>query len=270
MTQPMVSKTIQSLEKELDMILFLRDKGKLQLTPAGRELYVQWKNLLQYFENSIEDASAQQQGVMSRFVIGVGYLMPSDHLKRLRKSVRMLPENMKVYFESRPQSTAWDRLRNGEVDLILVSGHVLPDEKPDNIDWCIVQESDLAVFIPKENPLSRKKNITFADLREEEFIVFSSEVDSRYMQLLNGLSAEAGFTPRISCYVPDESSFSINLWMNNGVVLGDDSMEMDDDAVKRFPLEGRGNHLYLAWKMPSDQQRSKDLRKVVYAIRESF
>ncbi len=269
-TQPMVTKTIQTLEKELDLILFLRDKGKLQLTPAGRELYVQWSNLLQYFENSIEDASVQQEGVMSRFVIGVGYLMPSDHLERLREAYHSLPENIKVHFESRPQSTAWDRLRDGEVDIVLVSGHILPDEKPVDIDWCIVQESDLAVFIPKENPLSKKKNLTFADLREEEFIVFSADTDSRYMQLLNQLASEAGFTPRISCYVPDESSFAINLWMNNGIVLADQSMLMDETSIKCFPLEGRGNHLCLVWRIPKDAQRKKELQKVTDAIIASF
>jgi DNA-binding transcriptional LysR family regulator len=248
----------------------LRDKGKLLLTPAGRELYVQWSNLLQYFENSIEDASSQQEGVMSRFVVGVGYLMPTDHLERLRKAYRSLAENIKVHFESRPQSTAWDRLRNGEVDIIMVSGHILPDEKPSDIDWCILQESDLAVFVSKENPLSRKEEITFADLREEEFIVFSSDTDSRYMQLLNHLSSEAGFTPRISCYVPDESSFAINLWMNNGIVLADQAMLMDDTGIKCFPLEGRGNHLYLAWRIPKEVQRRFELKKVTDAIIEAF
>lgn len=269
-TQPMVSKTIQTLEKELDLILFLRDKGRLKLTPAGRELFVQWKNLLQYFEDSIEDASAQQEGIINRFVIGVGYLIPADILRRLRKACQKLSENTRVHFESRPQSMTWDRLKNGEVDIIMVSGHILPDEKPNQTDWCILQESDLAVFVPRDNPLSRKDQIAFADLREESFIVFSSEADSRYMQLLNRLSAEAGFTPRISCYVPDESSFAINLCMNNGIVLADASIQMDEETAKCFPLEGMGNHLYLVWKIPQEPQRKKELKKVTDAIREAF
>ena len=34
-TQPMVSKTIQNIQQELGLILFVRDHGKMQLTPAG-------------------------------------------------------------------------------------------------------------------------------------------------------------------------------------------------------------------------------------------
>lgn len=269
-TQPMVTKTIQTLEQELDLILFLRNKGKLRLTPAGRELYVQWKNLLQYFEDSIEDASAQQEGVVSRFVMGVSYLIPNRYIQRLQQAVRNIPENIKVHYESRPQNVSWDRLKNGEVDLILVSGHVLPDEKPEQIDWCVVQESELAVFVSRNNPLSQKENIDFSDLREESFIVFSSDVDSRYLQLLNQLASEAGFKPRISCYVPDESSFAINLWMNNGIILADVDIQMDEEAAKCFPLQGRGNHLYLVWRIPQDLQRKKELKKLTDEIRKAF
>ena len=110
----------------------------------------------------------------------------------------------------------------------------------------------------------------FHNIREEEFIVFSADTDSRYMQLLNQLASEAGFTPRISCYVPDESSFAINLWMNNGIVLADQSMLMDNTSVKCFPLKGRGNHLCLAWRIPQDSKRRIELKKVTDAIIASY
>ena len=83
-----------------------------------------------------------------------------------------------------------------------------------------MKRSSLAVFVTKSNPLSQKEQISFSDLRSESFIAFSSDVDSEYILLLNRLAAEAGFIPRISCYVPNENSFKINLIMGNGVVLG--------------------------------------------------
>ena len=71
-TQPMVSKTIQALEKELGIILFIRSKGKLNLTPAGRDCYNQWSNMLKYLEASVESAHAIQEGASSRLHIGAG------------------------------------------------------------------------------------------------------------------------------------------------------------------------------------------------------
>ena len=90
------------------------------------------------------------------------------------------------------------------------------------------------------------------------------------MQLLNTMAQEAGFTPRISCYVPDETSFVINLRMNNGIVLGDSNMQMDQEEVKCFPLAGRGNHLYLAWRIPTDSGRRRELKKVTDAVIGAF
>lgn len=49
MTQPMVSKVIQAIETEFGIILFVRTHGRLQITPAGKALYHDWKNLLGYF-----------------------------------------------------------------------------------------------------------------------------------------------------------------------------------------------------------------------------
>ena len=80
-----------------------------------------------------------------------------------------------------------------------------------------MKRSSLAVFVPKSNPLSQKEQISFSDLRSESFIALSADVDSEYILLLNRLAAEAGFIPRISCYVPNENSFKINLIMGNGL-----------------------------------------------------
>ena len=269
-TQPMVSKTIQILEKELGLILFIRDKGRIRLTPAGRELYVQWKNLLHFFENSIQDASAQQEGLVNRFVLGTSLLMPEEHMLLIREASKQFPDNVTIHYASYPQSTAWDMLKREELDLIVVSGHILPELRPDSTDWCILQKTNLAIFISLENPLSKRKVLTFTDLREEPFIVFSSDKDTRYMQLLNRLSQEAGFSPRISGYISDEASFAINLFTNSGVILGDTSMRMDPKAAKRFPLAGTENHLYLVWRIPQNTQRKEALKKITDVIIQIF
>ena len=54
-TQPMISKTIQTIEEKLGVDLFSRENGKIIITPKGRELAVQWKKLLTLFEKSVED-----------------------------------------------------------------------------------------------------------------------------------------------------------------------------------------------------------------------
>lgn len=265
-TQPMVTKTIQALENELELILFLREKGRLRLTPAGRELYVQWTNLMQYFENSIEDANALQEGILSRIVIGIGYHTPDVLLDQLTSIRRNIPENIRVHFVSLSMADEWEQLRDGSADLILVSGHTMPEELPAGLESRVLVHTNLAVFIPKDNPLSKKDQITFADLRNEEFIAFSSNADAKYLSLLNRLGQEAGFTPRIACYVPDEASFRVNLRMNNGIVFADSHMGLEDHSIRKYvlPLE---NNLVMVWRR---QPEKKELQQIVDALADAL
>ena len=47
LTQPAISKSIKELEKELGISLFLREKGRMQLTEAGKYLYDKTDFLIQ-------------------------------------------------------------------------------------------------------------------------------------------------------------------------------------------------------------------------------
>lgn len=46
LSQPAISKNIRELEKELGLTLFHREKGRLQLTPAGEYLYLEMDKIL--------------------------------------------------------------------------------------------------------------------------------------------------------------------------------------------------------------------------------
>ena len=265
-TQPMVTKTIQTLENELELILFLREKGRIHLTPAGRELYVQWSNLIRYFENSIEEASALQEGVLSRIVIGVGYHTPDELMEQLSLINTMLPENVRVNILSLSMAQEWEQLRNGSLDIILVSGHTMPEALPADLRSRVLVRTKLAVFIPKKNPLSQRETISFSDLRNERFIAFSADSDTRYLSLLDRLATGAGFTPRIACYVPDEASFRINLRMNNGIVLADDHMGLEDKSIKKFVLEEE-NNLVMVWR---PQHEKKELSQVTESLAKAL
>lgn len=53
--------------------------------------------------------------------------------------------------------------------------------------------------------------------------------------------------PQITCYVPTEISFIVNLELGNGVVLADNICMLDGPEIKRFELEER-NDIIAVWK----------------------
>ena len=260
-TQPMVSKTIQSIEKELGIMLFVRSKGKLRLTPAGKECYVRWLNMLKYLEESVETAHSIQKGTSSRLHIGTGSLAIRDDF--FFRKLKAFKETMSVdlFVDCHPMTELVERLQNDEYDAIFISNHLLNHIESRGLQWKKVNDTFLAVFVPWENPLSDRDEITFADLKKESFIAFSVETDPAYLELLNRLAGEAGFIPKIACYIPNEESFEVNLMLNNGVALIDSMVSINPDIARCFPLKDFRNDGILVWKESSDSPTLQKLLK---------
>ena len=248
MTQPMVSKTINSLENEFGIILFIREHGKLQLTPAGRELYLRWKSIIEYFEGSLSAASDIQKGTATRLVLGLGSLSNDEDMSRRIKKTEAECGISEIIVEKNDMVTLLEQLADGRLDAAVVSKHLMRQIQRRNLSWKVIIESNLAVFVSKENPLSQRDTISFSDLRSQGFISYSTDSDPQYLELLDSLAAGAGFVPRIAAYVTNESAFRINLLLNQGVVLADSTSGLEGERIKKFVLEDHPNNVLLVWK----------------------
>lgn len=248
MTQPMISKTIAHLEQELGLYLFLRGSRKFQVTPAGVNLYEEWKHLIQSFEDAVLNAHSIQEGKTETLKIGTGELDPKDSpvIKKIRIMKSLLP-GTDVFGECMELSALVSYLAQDKLDLIVISKHMLPLMEGLEIEWKAIIPSRLCIYVHQSNPLYDREYLDFSDLRMERFIVFSPEKDNSYIELLTALSNEAGFTPLISCYVQHEKSFTLNLELENGIVLADSYTDLESSTIKKFPLNIR-NDIIAVWK----------------------
>lgn len=261
MSQPMVTKTIQSLERELGIILFTKSHGRPVPTPAGRECYKEWQKILAQFELSIEKAHATQEGTSNHLKIGIASF--GTHRQNLYEALAAVRQEMNVdlYLEYQVMNTLLPSLLNDEYDAVAVSGHMKKQMAGKGLRSKMIYQSHLAIFMSKNNPLAKKRKVAFSDLKSESFIALSAETDPHYLDLLNQLAKSAGFTPKISCYIPNELSFKINLIMDNGIALIDDAIDLVDPMIKMFPLEEYRNDLLLVWKDSNPNESLKALVK---------
>lgn len=260
LTQPMITKTVQLLEKELGIVLFYRARGRMQLTPAGHECFVRWNNILKYFEQSLESAHALQEGRTGRVRVGTGSLGDGDvQLLEKFRAIREANPNLRVQLEFQHMTALVQQLQQDLFDAVIISGHLRSMVESYGFCWKTVRESCLAIFIPNTNSLFSAEKITFEDLRAEQFVCFSADADEFYITLLNRLAKEAGFVPKISCYVDNELSFKSNLLLGNGIVLADSCSGLEGSAVRKFELTGLRNDLILAWKRDNSNSGLKTL-----------
>ena len=251
-TQPMISKTVAHLEEELGLRLILRGSRTFQVTPAGMKLFETWRDIMQNFEDSVISAHAIEEGKTVQLRVGTGALDPKDNpiVRNLRKMKTIMP-GIAIYGESKEMSALIADLARDNLDMIVISKHMLPMLEGLDIEWNVLIPSRLCVYVHQSNPLFEREYITFSDLKNERFIVFSPEKDGSYMILLKELAEKAGFTPQISCYIQNEKSFAMNLELENGVALVDSYTDLQSPTIKKYPLDVR-NDIIAVWKKNRD------------------
>ncbi len=166
-SQPTLSIAVKKLEDELGVALFERTKSRVQPTPIGESVVQQAQRVLEE-ASTIKDLATQGKDQLSSplsvgaiFTIGP-YLIPHV-IPQLQKLAPQMP----LVIEEGYTATMRKRLRNGELDVIIVS---LPFSEPDVVTQSIYEE-DFVVLMPAKHPLSKKTRITGADLEKENVLM---------------------------------------------------------------------------------------------------
>ena len=157
-SQPNITRAMNSLEHEVNCMLFVRTNRGVHLTPEGERLYERVSAAMKQFqlaEEELSDSAALEHGSIA---IGVSetalnvYLL--DRLRRFHMSYPGV--RLKIYNHSTPQAIR--SVRNGEIDFAVVT-------TPTNLD-APLKEIQLQEF--KEILVGGK---TFAGLAEEPLSV---------------------------------------------------------------------------------------------------
>ena len=166
-SQPTLSIAVKKLEEELDVALFERSKSRVQATPLGEKVIAQAHLVLEQsatikdIANSGKDQLSSPLRVGAIFTIGP-YLLP-HFIPELQKVASKMP----LYVEEGYTATLRQRLRKGELDVIIVS---LPFTEADVVTQPLFDEPFL-VLMPHDHPLAAKKTIGADDLDPQDVLL---------------------------------------------------------------------------------------------------
>jgi len=166
-SQPTLSIAVKKLEDELGVALFERTKSRVQPTPIGESIVKQAQLVLEQ-ASTIKDLATQGKDQLSSplsvgaiFTIGP-YLIPHV-IPQLQKAAKQMP----LVIEEGYTATMRRRLRNGELDVIIVS---LPFSEPDVVTQPIYDE-EFVVLIPSNHRLAKKTRVNSKDLEGENVLM---------------------------------------------------------------------------------------------------
>lgn len=267
LTQSAVSKTIATLEGILQMSLFERKKN-LELTPAGALLHKQWSGTIEQVEHSILEATMLNTKQKEVIRVGVpNYLNLGTLLPTVDTFLKDYP-NISLVAEEVDFNDLFLQLPLGGYDCIVTVS--VSEDLLDSIhaSYTAVSEPVTGMITMHEsNPLAKRKSITLADMKDEEFFALSAMSYRPYTDLLEKHCQRFGFSPNITAYFPNVRSLIATVIVSGtGVFLSNSFIsEINHPKLKNFPIADSDSSLVVAW-MEENRKKKPALDKLIKAI----
>lgn len=165
-TQPALSRSMQSLEQELQVTLFERSKNKISFNENGKIAVEYARKVISQAEDMVERVQAFDR---ASHTIAIASCAPAPLWELLPVMSRMYPD-MTISSEMRYDETMLASLRNHVYKLIVMPCKV---DEPDFVCQQYMTER-LSLSVPPTHPLANREGVHFADIDGENMILFSN------------------------------------------------------------------------------------------------
>lgn len=196
--QPPLSLQIQSIERELGVMLLKRTRRKVELTPAGELFLHEARLALSQAARAIDTAKRAAKGEMGTLRLNFITSVPLvDVFTRAVRSFRQLVPDVHLELKIRPSHKIIEDVVVNAIDL----GFTRPGANfvlPTTVKSLVVHTDRLMLVLPSDHPLTQVEGpIPVERLRDEKFVLRPSGTGAGFYEQVFSLCAEAGFAPNI-------------------------------------------------------------------------
>lgn len=215
-TQPALSKQIHSLEKELNMVLFLIHRKNISLTPAGKVLLQELPLFEDHYEDILHKARIAHEGMIGEVRMAilegqmVGKTFKDNFAAFVQEHTNISVKLLRASFKS-----IRNQLLEGEIDLAVTLEMDIVNHP--ELSYKVIDVSRAIVVVSKDHPVCKKSITGWTDLVDETFILIDPSDCKEGSQLVLKDCRENGFIPNIK-YAP--SLETVMLWVEAGLGIG--------------------------------------------------
>lgn len=190
-SQSSLSKQIKALETELDTVLFDRTSRVTSLTPAGKDFYVYAQKFLDDYNNIIQGMNKHSLSKKSTLNIGTIAVLTQYGLNTIIASFKAKYPNIDINIFEDEHDAVINMLSKSEIDFAIARDINLTNN---NFDVVTLVEDELVVVTSTNHPFSKKKYISFLDLKDQNFIISTK---SSLYEICAKECSRFGFTPNV-------------------------------------------------------------------------
>ncbi|PIF01691.1 MAG: transcriptional regulator [Maribacter sp.] len=193
-SQPGLSRQIKQMEEVLQVKLFVRDKKKVALTPAG----YYFKEQAEAIFHQINEAKRQLQliGEGDKGEIRIGFLGSAmqNVIPKLLLNLKDKYPNIKTSLEECPNMAQVEAVLKDELDI----GFVRLSKVPKALGMRKVYQDTFSLVLPEGHPILTSDFKGVHQFANDDFILFSKEYSPFYFETIMGICSDAGFIPKVS------------------------------------------------------------------------
>lgn len=266
-TQPSISKMIQSLEEELGVTLVLRNAKHIELTDAGKIILDQAQQIVTRFHNlttELDDIVHLKKGKVR---IGLPHISGSTVLPRILGEFNQKYPNIQIQLFEFGSKKIQLGVHEGALDVGIVC---TPPAKPDSLEIISLMKDPLRVIVHPNHPLAKKSVIPFSELANEAFVMYSEDF-SLYDCIQDRCKSE-GFQPRIICETAQREFMTQMVSATLGIALLPSAIcnDLNPSVIVSLPIEDPQIYLQLAMIWRKDRYLSFAARRWLEFTADKF
>lgn len=230
-TQPALSRHLQRLEKEINVTLFERSRGKMtcRITEAGKSCLYDAERILFHADNMFSITQPYSRGERGSLTVGFGGLEGNWLFEWIRQ-VRMIYPQIEI----KPKQLDWRDLAQGIVDrsidlAFINSGFSFPGEEC--FQYLEIIPSELQIIVPKSHSLADRDYVTVDELKDQPFVSYVREISPSSYDSFELLCNQYGFSPNYVALYDNTRMILSDIYSNLGIGLYVSSAQkLDEEA----------------------------------------
>ena len=259
--QPPLSTQIRLLEEEIGAQLFERDKRRVFLTQAGREMLGRARAILGAAEEAKKATRRAASGETGELHLGyAASAMFTELLPAVIRSFQKRFPAIQLHLHEMPSIDQLYAVYNRELDVGIVRRPDVATPAGVRIEeW---YRAPLVAAIPKRHPLAKLESLRIADLKDQPLILFPRDSGIGLYWRVIELCVKAKFRPRITRETRDYATMIGLVSAGVGIaVVPSDTQCIRLEGVTYRPVQGKDaiSALHLAFRPDHRDEHAQNL-----------
>lgn len=210
-----LSRSIRQLEHRIGVTVFERSGGGVKPTPAGRGVLRTARLILEQVDVLVATARSNGRGETGRLSIGFCTSISAGNLRATLTEYKNRFPRVELSTIERSRTRLATALRNGTVDILVVTGEVPLTDNNDRPLW----SERILVSLAEDHPLAARSVIYWTDLRNETVLLSQHDPGREFEDLLVSKLASPEGRPRIERHHVSRSIIKSLVSMKLGISL---------------------------------------------------